>query len=180
MEDPVAAAAAAQAPVTAEAKPSCPLPKGEAVMDLDPKDLRILQMVETNNVCILFEYYKLGLSMGVPDGVLAGNATKISRLEMLVLARQLNSGLDVSDFFCDFLDRCVLINVCQFYENKKAILPLNHALNMDNWHPSSLMHRKQTILEYALFCFVMTPCAVDHMNHADLLYIHHGEWREEV
>ena len=68
-------------------------------MDLDPRDLRILQMVESNNVCTLFEYYKLGLSTGVPDEVLTQNATKISRLEMLVLARQLNSGLDVSDFF---------------------------------------------------------------------------------
>ena len=41
-----------------------------AVMDLEPRDLRILQMVEANSVCTLFEYYKLGLSMGVPDNVL--------------------------------------------------------------------------------------------------------------
>ena len=169
MEDPAAAAAAAQAPAATEAKASCSLPKGEVVMDLDPKDLRILQMVEGNNVCTLFEYYKLCLSMGVPDQVLARNATKISHLELLVLARQLNSGLDVSDFFCDFLDRCVLIDVHQFYENKKAILPLDRTLNMDDWHPSLSMHRKQTTFEYALFYLATTLCAIDHMNHADAI-----------
>ena len=72
--------------------------------DLDPKDLRILQMVESNNVCTLFEYCKLGLLMGLPDDVLTRNATKISRLEMLVLTRQLNRELEVSDFLCDFLN----------------------------------------------------------------------------
>ena len=40
---------------------------------------------------------------------------------------------------------------------------------MDNWHPGSLMHRKQTIFEYGLFCFVTTLCAVDHMNHANAI-----------
>ena len=54
-------------------KSSCS-PKGEVVMDLDPKDLQILQMVESNSVCTLFEYYKLGLSMGVPDMVLSQNS----------------------------------------------------------------------------------------------------------
>ena len=103
MKDP---AAAAQAPAQVagaamEGKPSC-FPKGEVVMDLDPRDLRIPQMVESNNVCTLFEYYKLGLSMGIPDEVLTQNTTKISRLEMLVLARQLNRELEVSDFFVTF------------------------------------------------------------------------------
>ena len=146
-------------------------------MDLDPKDLRILQMVEANNVCTLFKYYKLGLSMGVPDEVLARNAAKISRLEMLVLGRQLNSGLDVHNFFCDFLDHQVLIDIRQFYENKRAILPLDRALNMDDWHPSSSMHRKQTIFEYALFCLVMTLCAINHMNHADSIEPNNEERR---
>ena len=102
MEDPAAQAPAVGAGAATGAKPSC-LPKGEVVTDLDLRDLRILQMVEGNNVCTLFEYYKLGLLMGVPDEVLARNTTKISRLEMLVLARQLNRELEVSDFFCDFL-----------------------------------------------------------------------------
>ena len=145
--------------------------------DLDPKDLQILQTVEINNVCTLFEYYKLGLSMGVPDGVLTRNATKISRLEMLVLARQLNSDLEVPDFLCDFLNRRVLVDVRQFYENKKAILPLDRALDMDDWHPSSPMDREKTIFEYALFCFVTTLCAIDHMNHADGIEVNDEEER---
>ena len=33
-------------------------------MDMEPRDLRILQMVEANSVCTLSGYYKLGLSMG--------------------------------------------------------------------------------------------------------------------
>ena len=70
-----------------------------AVTDLEPRDLRILQMVEANSVCTLFEYYKLGLSMGVADDVLTRNATKIHRMEMLVAARQMNSQLDVPNFF---------------------------------------------------------------------------------
>ena len=49
--------------------------------------------------------------MGVPDSVLTRNATKISHLEMLVLARQLNSDLEVPDFLCDFLNRRVLVDV---------------------------------------------------------------------
>ena len=176
-QDPPAAAAAAAAAAAVQApagvKPSPP--QGELMTDLDPKDLRILQMVEINNVCTLFEYYKLGLSMGVPDGVLTQNTTKISRLEMLVLARQLNSDLEVPDFLCDFLNQCVLVDVRQFYENKKAILPLDRALNMDDWHPSSLMDREKTIFEYALFCFVTTLCAIDHMNHADGIEVNDEE-----
>ena len=60
--------------------------RGAVVTDLDPRDLRILQMVGVNSVCTIFEYYKLGLSMGVPHDVLTRNATKDDRMEMLVAA----------------------------------------------------------------------------------------------
>ena len=43
--------------------------------------------------------------MGVPDNVLTRNATKIHRMEMLVDARLMNSQIDVPDFFCDYLNR---------------------------------------------------------------------------
>ena len=79
--------------------------------DLDLRDLRILQMVEANSVCTLFEYYKLGLSMGVPHDVLTRNTTKVHRMEMLVTARQMNSQLDVPNFFCDYLNRRVSVDV---------------------------------------------------------------------
>ena len=90
------------------AKSSC-LPKGAVLTDLDPRDLEVLHMVESNNVCTLFEYYKFGLSIGVPDKMLTRNATKISHLEMLVLARQLNRELEVSHFFVTFST-----DVCQW------------------------------------------------------------------
>ena len=60
-------------------------------------------MVEANSVCTLFEYYKLGLSMGVPDDLLTQNATKTHQMEMLVAARLMNSQLDVPDFFAIIL-----------------------------------------------------------------------------
>ena len=49
---------------------------GAVVTDLDPRDLRILQMVGANSVCTIFEYYKLGLSMGVPHDVLTCESLK--------------------------------------------------------------------------------------------------------
>ena len=82
-----------------------------AVMDLEPRHLRILQMVEANSLCTLSEYYKLGLSMGVSDNVLTQNVTKIHRMEMLVAAQLMNSQLDVPDFFCDYLNRHVSMDV---------------------------------------------------------------------
>ena len=66
---------------------------------MDQRDLRILQMVGANSVCTIFEYYKLGLSMGVPHDVLTRNATKVDQMEMLVAAPQMNSQLDVPNFF---------------------------------------------------------------------------------
>ena len=58
-----------------------------------------------------FEYYKLGLSMRVADDVLTQNTTKIHRMEMLVTARQMNSQLDVPDFFCDYFNWRVSVDV---------------------------------------------------------------------
>ena len=68
-------------------------------------------MVGSNSVCTIFEYYKLGLLMGVPHDVLTENATKDDRIEMLVAARQMNSQLDVPNFFCDYLNRCVSVDM---------------------------------------------------------------------
>ena len=137
--------------------------------------MRILQMVEANSVCTLFEYYKLGLSMGVPHDVLTRNATKVHRMEMLVAARQMNSQLDVPDFFCDYLNRCVSLDVRQAYENKRFMQPLDLPLDMDDWQPSSSTERRQTIFENALFSFVSILCAVDHLNHADAVEPNDGE-----
>ena len=128
-------------------------------------------------MCTLFEYYKLGLSMGVPDEVLSRNERKTHRLEMLVLARLLNSEIDVSDFFCDYLHRRVFVDVRQFYENKKALTPLTRPLNMKDWEPNAQTGRKQTIFEYALFSFASILCAVDHLNHADAIEPNGGEKR---
>ena len=124
-------------------------------------------MVEANSVCTLFEYYKLGLSMGVPHDVLTRNATKVHRMEMLVAARQMNSHLDVPDFFCDYLNRRVSLDVRQAYENKRFMQPLDRPVDMDDWQPSSSTERRQTIFENALFSFASILCAVDHLNHAD-------------
>ena len=124
-------------------------------------------MVEANSVCTIFEYYKLGLSMGVPHNVLTRNATKVDRMEMLVAAQQMNSQLGVPDFFCDYLNRRVSVDVQQAYENKRFMQPLDLPLDMDNWQPSSSTERRQTIFENALFSFVSILCSVDHLNHAD-------------
>ena len=140
---------------------------GAVVTDLDLRDLRILQMVEANSVCTIFEYYKLGLLMGVPHDVLTRNATKVNRMEMLVAARQMNSQLDVPDFFCNYLNWCVSVDMRQAYENKRFMQPLDLPLDMDNWQPSSSTERRQTIFENALFSFASFLCSVDHLNHAD-------------
>ena len=143
--------------------------------DLDPRDLRILQMVEANSVCTLFEYYKLGLSMGMPHNVLTKNATKVHWMEMLVAARQMNSQLDVPDFFCDYLNRRMSLDVRQAYENKSFMQPLDLPLDMDDWQPSSSTERRQTIFENALFSFASILCAVDHLNHADAVEPNDGD-----
>ena len=57
-----------------------------------------------NSVSTIFEYYKLGLLMGVPHNVLTRNPTKDDRMEMLVIAQQMNSQLDVPHFFCKYLN----------------------------------------------------------------------------
>ena len=174
-----AAAAAAAAPeqvlapaaATGEKSLFCPprvkSERGAVMMGLDPRDLRILQIVEANSVCTLFEYYKLGLSMGVPHDVLTRNSIKVHRMEMLVTARQMNSHLDVPDFFCDYLNWRVSLDVQQAYENKRFMQPLDRPVDMDDWQPSSSTERRQTIFENALFSFASILCAVDHLNHAD-------------
>ena len=179
MEHLPTAAAAAPAPAqvlapaaaTGEKSLFCPLRAksewGAVVTDLDPRDLRILQMVEVNSVCTLFEYYKLGLSMGVPHDVLTKNTTKVHRMEMLVATQQMNSHLDVPDFFYDYLNRRMSLDVRQAYENKRFMQPLDLPLDMDDWQPSSSTERRQTIFENALFSFASILCAVDHLNHAN-------------
>ena len=94
---------------------------------------------------------------------------------MLVPARLMNSQLDVPDFFCDYLNWCMSVDVWQAYENKRFMQPLDRPLNMDNWQPSSLMERRQTIFENALFCFASILCAVDHLNHADVIELNDEE-----
>ena len=63
----------------------------------------------------------------------------------------------------------MFVDVHQFYENKKSLLPLGCALNMDDWQPTSSMERKQSIFEYALFSFTLTLCALDHQNHINTI-----------
>ena len=126
-------------------------------------------MVEANSLCTLFEYYKLGLLMGVPDDILTRNVTKTHQMEMLVAARIMNSELDVPDFFCNYLNWCTSMDMWQAYENKRFMEPLDKALNMDDWQPSSSTQRRQTIFENALFCFALTLCAVDHLDHANAI-----------
>ena len=79
----------------------------------------------------------------------------------------MNSQLDVPDFFCDYLNRRVSVDVRQAYENKRFMQPFDLPLDMDNWQPSSLTERRQTIFGNALFSFASILCAVDHLNHAD-------------
>ena len=81
----------------------------------------------------------------------------------------MNSQLDVPNFFCDYLNRRMSVDVQQAYENKRFMQPLNLPLNMDDWQPSSSMERRQTIFENALFSFASILCAVDHLNHADAI-----------
>ena len=81
----------------------------------------------------------------------------------------MNSQLDVPDFFCDYLNWCMSVDVQQAYENKRFMQPLDPALNMDGWQPSSSTHRRQMIFQNALFCFASILCAVDHLDHADAI-----------
>ena len=92
---------------------------------------------------------------------------------MLVLARQLNMHLDIEDFLCDYLHQHVPPDIRQFYENKyTAIQPLTCPLNMDDWQPNlSSFTDKQFIFEYALFCFTLILCAVDHLNHTNAIEV---------
>ena len=94
---------------------------------------------------------------------------------MLVAAQQMNSQLDVPNFFCDYLNRRVSVDVQQAYENKSFMQPLDLPLDMDDWQPSSSMERRQTIFGNALFSFASILCAVDHLNHADAVKLNNEE-----
>ena len=98
--------------------------------NLDARDLTILQTVVNNNAITSFDYYRLGLSMGIPDEVLTSNYNNPSRLEMLVCAKLINYRLSDEEFMCDFLDARVSTDVRQFYHNKQAILPSEKELAM--------------------------------------------------
>ena len=67
------------------------------------------------------------------------------------------------------------MDVRQAYENKRFMQPLDLPLNMDDWQPSSLMERRQTIFENALFSFASILCAVDHLNHANAIELNDKE-----
>ena len=67
------------------------------------------------------------------------------------------------------------MDVRQAYENKRFVQPLDLPLNMDDWQPSSLTERRQTIFENALFSFASILCAVDHLNHADVIELNDEE-----
>ena len=61
---------------------------------------------------------------------------------MLVTARLMNSQLDVPDFFCNYLNWHMSVDVRQAYENKRFMQPLDLPLNMDDWQPSSSTERR--------------------------------------
>ena len=94
---------------------------------------------------------------------------------MLVVARLMNSQLDVPDFFCNYLNWRVSMDMQQAYENKRFMQPLDLPLNMDDWQPSSSMERRQTIFENALFSFASILCAVDHLNHTNAIELNDKE-----
>ena len=87
----------------------------------------------------------------------------------------MNSQLDVPDFFCNYLNWHVSMDVQQAYENKRFMQPLDLPLNMYDWQPSSSMERRQTIFENALFSFVSILCALDHLNHTDAIELNDEE-----
>ena len=53
--------------------------------------------------------------------------------------------------------------------------PLDLPLNMDDWQPSSSTERRQTIFKNALFSFASIPCAVDNLNHTNVIELNDEE-----
>ena len=136
--------------------------------NLDAQDLTILQTVVNNNAVTSFDYYRLGLSMGIPDEVLTPNYNNPSRLEMLVCAKLINYRLSDEEFMCDFLNARVSTVVRQFYHNKQAILPSEKELVMTVWSIPPDVTRNETYFEYALFTFATCLAALDFTSYLNL------------
>ena len=128
----------------------------------------ILQTVVNNNATTSFDYYQLGLSMGIPDEVLTPNYNNPSRLEMLVCAKLINYRLSDEEFMCDFLDARVSTDVRQFYHNKQVILPSEKELAMTVWSIPPDVTRNETYFEYALFTFATCLAALDFTSYLNL------------
>ena len=136
--------------------------------NLEPRNLTILQTVANNDVVTTFDYYRLGLSMGIPDQILTQNYNDPSRLEMLVCAKLINYQLSTEDFMCYFLHSRVWTNIREFYRNKHVIVPSEKDLNMNVWAIPISATRKETYFEYALFTFGACLAALDFTNYYSL------------
>ena len=127
-----------------------------------------MQTVVNNNAATSFDYYRLGLSMGIPDEVLTPNYNNPSRLEMLVCAKLINYRLSDEEFMCDFLDARVSTDVRQFYHNKQAILPSEKELAMTVWSIPPDVTRNETYFEYASFTFATCLAALNFTSYLNL------------
>ena len=136
--------------------------------NLHARDLTILQTVVNNNAVTSFDYYRLGLSMGIPDEVLTPNYNNPSWLEMLVCAKLINHRLLDKEFMCNFLNARVTTDVCQFYHNKQAILPSEKELAMTVWSIPPDVTRNETYFKYALFTFSTCLAALDFTSYLNL------------
>ena len=136
--------------------------------NLDVRDLTILQTVVNNNAVTSFDYYRLGLSMEIPDEVLTPNYNNPSWLEMLVCAKLINYRLSDEEFMCDFLNARVTTDARQFYHNKQAILPSEKELVMTVWSIPPDVTRNKTYFKYALFTFATSLAALDFTSYLNL------------
>ena len=114
-----------------------------------------------------FDYYRLGLSMGIPDELLTQNYNHPSRLEMLVCAKLVNYELSTVEFMCMYLNARVWTNIKEFFNNKQVLVPSEKELNMDVWSVSG-GKKKETSFEYALFTFASCLAALDFINYYEL------------
>ena len=144
--------------------------------NLDPWDLTILQTVANNDVVMTFDYYRLALSMGIPDELLTQNYNNPSRLEMLVCAKLISYQLSTEDFMCFYLNSRVWTNIREFYRNKQVIVPSQKELNMNVWSIPMSVKRNETFFEYALFTFAACLAALDFTNYYSL----YGEETDDI
>ena len=122
-----------------------------------------------NDVVTTFNYYRLGLSMGIPDKLLTQNYNNPSRLEMLVCAKLISYELATEDFMCLYLNTRVWMNIREFFNNKQVLIPSEKELNMDVWSiPISSAKRNETYFEYTLFTFASCLAALDFTNYYNL------------